>query len=489
MMPPNQTGPIHFIAIGGIGMSGIAEILLDQGYSVQGSDIADNANVQRLRERGATVFVGHAAQNVGEAHVVVVSTAIKPDNPELVAARAHRIPVIHRSEMLAELMRARRGIAIAGTHGKTTTTTMMATLVEAGDFDPTVVNGGIITAWGSNARLGKGDWIIVEADESDGSFLRLPTEIAVVTNIDPEHLDHFGDFDAIKAAFEAFVMQLPFYGFAVMCIDHPVVRELAGRITDRAIVTYGESADADVRLVDFGHGGAGTRFSVVFGDGHGGDEQGGQGERIDGLSLPMPGKHNALNAVASIVIARRIGIPSDTIRTALENFGGVKRRFTYTGDWNGVRIYDDYGHHPVEISAVLRAARGAVEDAAREAGEGAARGRVIAIMQPHRYTRLSSLFGDFSACFGDADTVFIADVYEAGETPIAGADRDGLVAGLKACGHRDARPLSGPDALAGEIAAIARPGDMVVFLGAGSITQWAHALPGQLAALDAGQRA
>jgi len=481
MTPPKDTGPIHFIAIGGIGMSGIAEILLDQAYTVQGSDIAENANVERLRGLGASVFVGHAEQNLGAARVVVVSTAIKPDNPELVAARARRIPVIHRSEMLAELMRPKRGIAIAGTHGKTTTTTMMATLTEAGGLDPTVVNGGIITAWGSNARLGQSDWIVVEADESDGSFLRLPTEIAIVTNIDPEHLDHFGDFDAIKAAFRTFVMQLPFYGFGVLCIDHPVVRELAAGITDREIVTYGESEDADVRLVGFRHEGTGTRFAIEFRE----------GERIEALSLPMPGKHNALNATASIAVARRIGIPDDRIVAGLNGFGGVKRRFTFAGEWNGVRIYDDYGHHPVEIAAVLQAARGAVEDAAKESGTdaGSDRGRVIAVMQPHRYTRLSSLFDEFAGCFGDADTVFIADVYEAGEAPIAGADRDGLVARITATGHRDARPLSSPDALAGEIARLAGPGDIVLCLGAGSITHWAHALPDQLRTIGQGEPA
>ncbi|MEJ8571849.1 UDP-N-acetylmuramate--L-alanine ligase [Microbaculum marinum] len=473
MKSPGETGPIHFIAIGGIGMSGIAEILLGQGYAVQGSDISDNANVQRLRDKGASVHVGHEAGNLGDAGVVVVSTAIKADNPELIAARERGIPVIHRSEMLAELMRGNRGISIAGTHGKTTTTTMMATLVESGGYDPTVVNGGIINAWGSNARLGNGEWIIVEADESDGSFLRFPNEIAIVTNIDPEHLDHFKTFDAIKHAFHAFVMNLPFYGFAVMCVDHPTVREVLPGIFDRKVVTYGESPDADVRLVDFSHEGTGTTFSVVDGE-----------ERIDGLTLPMPGRHNALNATAAIAVARRIGISPDVVRAALAGFGGVKRRFTFVGEWNGVRIYDDYGHHPVEIAAVLQAARGAVEDAARS--QGGERGRVVAVMQPHRYTRLSSLFDEFAGCFGDADTVYIADVYEAGESPISGATRDGLVGRLKARGHPDARALSGPDALAGEIASTVRPGDIVICLGAGSISQWAYSLPAQLEALGAG---
>ncbi len=465
MRAPADTGPIHFIAIGGIGMSGIAEILLGLGYAVQGSDISDGANLRRLESKGASVFVGHAAENIGDARVVVVSTAIKSDNPELAAARARRIPVVHRSEMLAELMRPRRGISIAGTHGKTTTTTMMATLTDAGGLDPTVINGGILNAWGSNARLGAGEWIVVEADESDGSFLRLPSEIGVVTNIDPEHLDHFGTFEAIRAAFRAFIMHLPFYGFAVMCIDHPVVRQVAASILDREVVTYGESEDAEVRLVDLVHERGGTRFAVEF---RGED---GETSRIDDIVLPMPGLHNALNATATIAVARRLGIPDDTIRAALAGFAGVKRRFTLTGEWNGVRIYDDYGHHPVEIAAVLKAARGAAE------------GRVIALMQPHRYTRLSSLMDDFAGCFSDADTVFVADVYAAGEAPIAGADRDGLVAAIRAAGHPDVRPLAGPEAVAGEVAAIARPGDLVIFLGAGSITQWAYALPGQLAAM------
>jgi len=465
MRPPAETGIIHFIAIGGIGMSGIAEILVKRGYRVQGSDIADSANVARLRAEGVSVSVGHAAENIGSAAVIVVSTAVKPDNPELVEARRRRIPVIHRAEMLAELMRGKRGISLAGTHGKTTTTTIMATLLEGAGYDPTVVNGGIINAWGSNARLGKSDWFVLEADESDKSFLKFPNEIAVVTNIDPEHLDHWHTFEAIKQGFRDFVMNLPFYGFAVMCIDHPTVREVAATITDRTVVTYGESADADVRLVDFGHDAGGTRFSVVFAE---------TGERIDDIRLPMPGRHNALNATGAIAVARRIGVPAGDIVTALAGFAGVKRRFTLTGEWNGVRIYDDYGHHPVEISAVLHAAKGAVAN-------GTGSGRVIAIMQPHRYTRLESLFDDFAGCFGEADTIFIADVYAAGEDPIAGIDRDALVAAIRAKGHPDARALAGPEALAPEIATLAAPGDLVIFLGAGSITRWAYDLPGELA--------
>ncbi|WP_436637887.1 UDP-N-acetylmuramate--L-alanine ligase [Microbaculum sp. FT89] len=473
MRPPRETGPIHFVGIGGIGMSGIAELLADLGYTVQGSDQAESANVERLRSRGVTVTVGHAAENVGPAAVVVISTAVKPDNPELVAARARHIPVIRRAEMLAELMRGKRGISLAGTHGKTTTTTIMATLLEGAGYDPTVVNGGIINAWGTNARLGQSDWFIIEADESDGTFLKYPNEIALVSNIDAEHLDHWHSFDALKQGFRDFVMNLPFYGFAALCIDHPTVRAVAGGITDRTVVTYGESADADARLVDFSHDSGGTRFSVEITD-----RVSGAIDRISDIRLPMPGHHNALNATGAIAIARRIGIAGEAIVAALAGFEGVKRRFTFTGEWNGVRIYDDYGHHPVEIAAVLKAARGAVEDSTGP--ESKKPGRVIAIMQPHRYTRLSDLFDQFAGCFGEADTLYVADVYAAGEDPIEGADRDALVAAIRARGHTDARALAGPDVLAAEIAAIARPGDLVIFLGAGSITQWAHALPQQL---------
>ena len=473
MRPPRETGPIHFVGIGGIGMSGIAELLADLGYTVQGSDQAESANVERLRSRGVTVTVGHAAENVGAAAVVVISTAVKPDNPELVAARARHIPVIRRAEMLAELMRGKRGISLAGTHGKTTTTTIMATLLEGAGYDPTVVNGGIINAWGTNARLGQSDWFIIEADESDGTFLKYPNEIALISNIDAEHLDHWHSFDALKQGFRDFVMNLPFYGFAALCIDHPIVRAVAGGITDRTVVTYGESVDADARLVDFSHDSGGTRFSVEITD-----RVSGAVDRISDIRLPMPGHHNALNATGAIAIARRIGIAGEAIVAALAGFEGVKRRFTFTGEWNGVRIYDDYGHHPVEIAAVLKAARGAVEDSTGP--ESKKPGRVIAIMQPHRYTRLSDLFDQFAGCFGEADTLYVADVYAAGEDPIEGADRDALVAAIRARGHTDARALVGPDVLAAEIAAIARPGDLVIFLGAGSITQWAHALPQQL---------
>jgi UDP-N-acetylmuramate--alanine ligase len=430
--------------------------------------VAESANVKRLRDKGIAVAIGHAAANVDGADVLVVSSAIKRDNPELVEARAKRLPVVRRAEMLAELMRLKSCVAIAGTHGKTTTTSLVATLLDAGRLDPTVINGGIINAYGTNARLGAGDWMVVEADESDGTFLKLPADIAIVTNVDPEHLDHFKTFDAVQAAFQAFVENVPFYGFAVMCTDHPVVQTMVGRIEDRRIVTYGENPQADVRLVGLDHADGASRFSVVFRDRAGDDKH-----TIENLTLPMPGRHNALNATAAIAVAHDLGISDDQIRKALDGFGGVRRRFTRTGTWNGITVIDDYGHHPVEIAAVLRAARESIK------------GQVIAVVQPHRYTRLQSLFEPFCTCFNDADSVIVAHVYPAGEAPIAGADRDSLIAGMRARGHRHVLGLDGPQQLAGLVKNIARRGDYVVCLGAGSITQWAYALPGELAALGA----
>ena len=468
MKLPSELGPIHFVGIGGIGMSGIAEVLLNIGYKVQGSDAVDNANAKRLRDKGARIFVGHEASNVGDAAVVVVSTAIKRDNPELAVARARRIPVVRRAEILAELMRLKQCVAIAGTHGKTTTTSLVATLLDAGALDPTVINGGIINAYGTNARRGGGDWMVVEADESDGTFLKLPADVAIVTNIDPEHLDHFKTFEAIKDAFLTFVENLPFYGFAVMCLDHPTVQELVGRIEDRRVITYGENPQADVRLLDVDLAGGVTRFNVLIRD-----RQTGRATYIDNLALPMPGRHNALNATAAIAVAHELGATIPAIRKAIGGFGGVKRRFTRTGEWNGAAIFDDYGHHPVEIAAVLRAARDSTK------------GQVIAIVQPHRYTRLQSLFEQFASCFNDADTVIVADVYPAGEAPIAGVDKEALVLAINAHGHRNAIPLPAPEKLAGLVRGIAKPGDYIVLLGAGSITQWAYSLPGELAALEA----
>ncbi|MCL8484086.1 MULTISPECIES: UDP-N-acetylmuramate--L-alanine ligase [Bradyrhizobium] len=466
MRLPREIGPIHFVGIGGIGMSGIAEVLCNLGYTVQGSDASDNANVARLREKGITVSVGHKAENVAGADVVVVSTAIKRDNPELMTARAQRIPVVRRAEMLAELMRLKSCVAIAGTHGKTTTTSMVAALLDAGGIDPTVINGGIINAYGTNARLGAGDWMVVEADESDGTFLKLPADVAIVTNVDPEHLDHFKTFDAVQDAFRAFVENVPFYGFAVMCIDHPVVQALVGKIEDRRIITYGVNPQADVRLVDLSPANGGSRFKVVFRD-----RKSGATHEISDITLPMPGRHNASNATAAIAVAHELGISDEAIRKAIAGFGGVKRRFTRTGEWNGVTIIDDYGHHPVEIAAVLKAARESTS------------GKVIAVVQPHRYTRLQSLFEEFCTCFNDADAVIVADVYPAGEAPIEGIDRDHFVLGLRAHGHRDVLPLPQAADLAGIVKRLAKSGDLVVCLGAGNITQWAYALPNELKAL------
>ncbi|MER2605869.1 MAG: UDP-N-acetylmuramate--L-alanine ligase [Siculibacillus sp.] len=472
MKMPSTIGPVHFVGIGGIGMSGIAEVLHTLGFKVQGSDAADNANVQRLREKGITVFVGQKAENLGEARVVVVSSAIKPDNPELVAARARFLPVVRRAEMLAELMRFKSAIAVGGTHGKTTTTSMVAALLDAGGLDPTVINGGIINAYGTNARLGAGQWMVVESDESDGSFVKLPADIAVVTNIDPEHLDHYGTFDKVKDAFRHFVENVPFYGFAVMCLDHPDVQALIGKIEDRRIVTYGTNPQADVRYAIHSAIGQQSRFSVTIRDRIAGTEK-----TIDDLVVNMPGVHNVSNATAAVTVADQLGIAPEAIRKGLAGFTGVKRRFTPTGTWNGVHVFDDYGHHPVEIMAVLKAARGAVT------GEGKG-GRVIAVVQPHRYSRLAALFEEFCQAFNDADQVIVADVYAAGEAPIPGASRDALVGGLRGRGHRAVTPLESPDQIAEIIRAQGREGDYVVFLGAGNITQWAYALPKQLAALD-----
>ena len=466
MKMPQNIGPVHFVGIGGIGMSGIAEVLVKLGYTVQGSDIAEGANVVRLREQGIKVMVGHAAENIGDAQVVVVSSAIKPDNPELKEARARLLPVVRRAEMLAELMRFKEAIAIGGTHGKTTTTSLVAALLDAGGMDPTVINGGIINAYGTNARMGDGDWMVVEADESDGTFVKLPADIAIVTNIDPEHLDHYHTYDAVKAAFKAFVENVPFYGFAAMCLDHPVVQTLVGQIEDRRIVTYGTNPQADVRYKDLRSDGGVSRFSVEIRD-----RRSGAVEEISGLSLPMPGEHNVANATAAIAVAHELEIPADAIRKGLSAFGGVKRRFTRVGSWNGIEIIDDYAHHPVEIAAVMRAAR------------QASQGKVIAVMQPHRYSRLQNHFEDFCTCMNIADHVLVADVYPAGEKPIEGVNSETLVEGLKSHGHRGASLLGPADGLAEQVRKLAAPGDYVVCLGAGSITTWANGLADALKAL------
>ena len=464
---PLDIGVIHFTGIGGIGMSGIAEILKNLGYEVQGSDLADNANVRRLRGLGISVAIGHRAENLGAAKVVVVSSAVTPDNPEVVEARSRLIPVVRRAEMLGELMRLKWSVAVAGTHGKTTTTSMVGALLDAAKLDPTVINGGIINAYGTNARLGGGDWMVVEADESDGTFVKLPATIAIVTNIDPEHLDFYGNFEAVQQAFESFVANIPFYGFAALCIDHPVVQGMIPRLSERRIVTYGLTPQADIRAVNLEMRRDGAHYDVVIAD-----RRNDTSRTIDGVFLPMFGQHNVQNSLAAIAVAEEMGLSDATVRAAFAGFEGVKRRFTKTGTWNGVTVIDDYGHHPVEIAAVLRAARGATA------------GNVIAVVQPHRYTRVANLFAEFCTCFNDADTVLVADIYPAGEAPIEGVSRDALIAGLKARGHRNALPLASPGALAATVAGLARPGDFVVCLGAGSITQWANALPAELEALS-----
>jgi len=460
---PLDVGPIHFVGIGGIGMSGIAEVLLNQGYRVQGSDQKGSPITERLKKLGAVVYEGQLAKNLEGAAVVVISSAIKPGNPELDAARKQGLPIVRRAEMLAELMRLKSNVAIAGTHGKTTTTTMVATLLDAGNFDPTVVNGGIIHRFGSNARLGQGEWMVVEADESDGTFNRLPATIAIVTNIDPEHMEHWGSIENLRNGFYDFVSNIPFYGLAVCCTDHPEVQALVGRITDRRVTTFGFNAQADVRAVNLTYKAGVAHFDVQLRA---------EDAMIEGCSLPMPGNHNVSNALAAIAVARHLGMKREEIRTALAGFAGVNRRFTKVGEVGGVTIIDDYGHHPVEIAAVLRAARQSVADT-----PGA---RVITVHQPHRYTRLHSLFEDFCTCFNEADVVGITDIYAAGEDPIAGASRDDLVSGLIRHGHRHARAVTGEDDLERLVREQARPGDIVVCLGAGTISAWANALPDRL---------
>ena len=462
-------GTIHFVGIGGIGMSGIAEVMKNLGYRVQGSDIAESYVVEGLRKRGIAVTIGHAAANVADCAVVVTSTAVKRDNPEVAAAIEARIPVVRRAEMLAELMRLKSTVAVAGTHGKTTTTSMIACLLDVGGIDPTVINGGIINSYGSNARLGASEWMIVEADESDGSFLRLDGTIAVVTNIDPEHLDHYGSFDAVKAAFVEFIENVPFYGAAVLCVDHPEVQAVIAKVRDRRVITYGFSAQADVRGEHVTPVPGGNRFDVAI------RERSGAFRRIEGIELPMPGRHNVQNALAAIAVALEMGCADALIQNGFAQFGGVKRRFTKVGEVafgasGAASVIDDYGHHPVEIRAVLAAAR------------EAAGNRVIAVAQPHRFSRLAALMDEFQTAFNDADVVYVTPVYAAGETPVPGADADALVAGLKARGHRAAFTIDGPEALADALADTLEHGDMVVCLGAGDITRWAAGLGEAVAA-------
>lgn len=461
---PFDSGPIHFVGIGGIGMSGIAEVMLNLGYEVQGSDMRESDNVARLRKLGATIYIGQKSEQVQGAGAIVMSSAIKSDNPELMEARALQIPVVRRAEMLAELMRLKWAVAVGGTHGKTTTTSMIAALMEGGGLDPTVINGGIINTYGTNAKLGAGKWMVVEADESDGSFLKLFPTVAVVTNIDPEHMEHYGEFDVLRQAFDTFVENLPFYGFGVLCIDHPEVQAMVARITDRRVVTYGFNPQADVRAESVTPELGGTRFEVVFRSRGDNPE-----ERWTNLFLPMAGKHNTSNALSAIAVARELGLSEDQVRDGLSSFEGVKRRFTKAGEWNGVTIIDDYGHHPVEISAVLQAARQVTE------------GTIHAVVQPHRYSRLRDLMDDFCTCFNDADSVYVTPVYAAGEEPIVGVSGPDLVDGLISHGHRSAQMIT-RGSLARTLKDKVKPGDVIVCLGAGDITQWAYALEAELAA-------
>jgi UDP-N-acetylmuramate--alanine ligase len=467
---PLSIGPIHFVGIGGIGMSGIAEVLRNLGYEVQGSDVSENANVKRLRGIGVTVHIGHKAENLGSAGVVVISSAIKTDNPEVAAARVHLVPVVRRAEMLAELMRLKAAIAVAGTHGKTTTTSMIAAMLDAAGVDPTVINGGVINAYGTNARLGAGEWVVVEADESDGTFVKLPAMVAVITNIDPEHMEFWGTFDKLRDGFRSFVENIPFYGFAALCVDHPEVQALIPRVPDRKIVTYGFNPQADVRATEVQLGPDGAHYDVVISD-----RMGGPARTINGVHLPMYGRHNVQNSLAAVAVGHQLGFDPAVMKQALQGFKGVKRRFTRTGSAAGITVIDDYGHHPVEIAAVLRAAR------------SASAGQVIAVVQPHRYSRLANLFEEFCTCFNDADAVIVADVYAAGETPLPNASRDALVEGLRAHGHRRVIALSDPSALPKLVLETAHAGDFVVCLGAGNITAWANALPTQLEALSTGR--
>ncbi len=462
---PLDIGAIHFIGIGGIGMSGIAEIMHNLGYKVQGSDAVENANVRRLKAMGMPIAIGQAPENLKDAHVVVYSSAVKPGNVEFDEARKLNLPLVRRAEMLAEIMRLKSCVAIAGTNGKTTTTTMVAALLDAGGFDPTVVNGGIINAYGTNARLGAGEWVVVEADESDGTFLRLPATVGVVTNADPDHLDYYGTFDKMRDAFQRFVENVPFYGFAVLCIDHPEVQAMVGRIEDRRIVTYGLSPQADVRAVDVRYSEGMSCYDVIVTDRRKGVET-----HIDGIRLPMPGEHNVQNSLAAVTVARQLGIADDTIREGLTRFGGVKRRFTKVGEWNGAAIIDDYGHNPFKIAAALKAARQAYA------------GPVIAVVQPHRYTRLRDTWEQFAACLNDADFAIVAPVYPAGEAPIEGVDRDSYAQALRARGHRNVLTIENGVDLAEVVAPLMKPGGAVVMLGAGSISHWAYALQAALEA-------
>lgn len=465
---PLDVGVIYFVGIGGIGMSGIAEILHNLGYKVQGSDASLNANVTRLRDLGIDVKIGQKAENIVDVDVVVKSTAIKDDNPEIVAAREKRIPVVKRAEMLAELMRLKTCVAVAGTHGKTTTTSLVTAMFESARLNPTVINGGIINAYGTNARLGTGEWLVAEADESDGTFLKLPATIGVITNIEAEHLDHYGSFDDIKDAFAAFVNNLPFYGFCVMCIDHDEVEALYKQVVDRRIVTYGIEKEADVRAKNIRCNVDGAIFDVEIA----GPLQGGKRVLKD-MQLPMPGTHNILNALAAISIALELEFDDETILHGFNEFQGVKRRFTKTGEVDGITIIDDYGHHPTEITATLNTAR----DVLSQLGKG----KLVAVFQPHRYSRVHDLYDEFCMCFSEADSVIVTPIYEAGERPIEGITQNSIVDGIKSLSKNTVYAIADDAELVSKVNEISSDGDFVVCMGAGTISLWANALPQQLA--------
>lgn len=463
-------------------MSAIAEILISNGVQVQGSDMNDNANVKRLRKLGAEIFIGHDAKNLPSEGAIVFSTAVKAENAEYKAAKERGMVLLSRADILAQIMGEKRAISITGTHGKTTTTSLTAMVLEAGGLDPTVINGGILAAWGSNARAGKTPLMVVEADESDGTFIKLPSEIGVVTNIDPEHLDYYGSVEKMEAAFCRFFEQIPSHGLLVLGIDHPVVRKMIEACPEirqaKKVLTYGFSQDADLRLLDVRSEGPRCSFDVALGE----NVAGGRAELRD-VKLAVPGEYNAQNALAAMAVALEQGVEIEVIRAALGGFAGVGRRFTPAGQWGQVDFYDDYAHHPVEIASVLKAARGAAQN------------RVIAIMQPHRYSRLHDLFDDFCACFDDADIAVITPIFAAGEKPIEGVSQDALIAGIKAHKakgnerHEEAMrenvlALAGPEDLPELISSIAQPGDLVIALGAGTISYIINQLPGQLSALS-----
>jgi UDP-N-acetylmuramate--alanine ligase len=454
---------IHFVGIGGIGMSGIAEIMNNLGYKVQGSDLSENNNTKRLEARGVKIFKGHDAMNVRNVSYVVISSAVTEDNAEVIEARRLKIPVIRRAEMLAELMRLKCSVAISGSHGKTTTTSLVACLFEAAGLDPTVINGGIINNRSTNAYLGHGDYLVVEADESDATFIKIPSTIGVITNIDPEHMDYYKDFDTLIAAFKSFIRNLPFYGFGVACVDHPIVRKLVDGLTERKVITYGiESKDANVIAFNIRQDVSSSTFDVKL------QLPNFNGTAIiENITIPTPGKHNVLNALAAIAIGVELDFGVKVIQEGFKNFQGVKRRFTRVCEYNGAEIIDDYAHHPEEVKATLATAR--VVANARS-------GRVIAIFQPHRYSRLSNLFADFTTCFAEADSIYIMDIYAAGEQQIEGVSGKALALAIKKTGAK-CEFIDSHEKIAGTISSIAKKGDIIVMMGAGSISNWANQLP------------